>query len=77
MKGAYEEVIRYCTAYNSKGHNLPLSQQQRDLYLQEKASMGSAGLRGNTIYQYCCHIRNIGFKNNWLLWSVGEASEQL
>lgn len=49
MKGAYEEVIRYCTMYNSKGHNLPLSQQQRDLYQQEKASMGSAGLRGNII----------------------------
>ncbi|KAF7247723.1 Calcium-transporting ATPase type 2C member 1 [Varanus komodoensis] len=45
MKGAYEEVIRYCTTYNSKGHSLPLSQQQRDLYQQEKASMGSAGLR--------------------------------
>nr|XP_028605889.1 calcium-transporting ATPase type 2C member 1 isoform X1 [Podarcis muralis] len=45
MKGAYEEVVRYCTTYNSKGHSLPLSQQQRDLYQQEKASMGSAGLR--------------------------------
>ncbi|XP_015281313.1 PREDICTED: calcium-transporting ATPase type 2C member 1 [Gekko japonicus] len=45
MKGAYEEVIRYCTTYNSKVHSLPLSQQQRDLYQQEKASMGSAGLR--------------------------------
>ncbi|XP_028605891.2 calcium-transporting ATPase type 2C member 1 isoform X2 [Podarcis muralis] len=45
MKGAYEEVVRYCTTYNNKGHSLPLSQQQRDLYQQEKASMGSAGLR--------------------------------
>ncbi|XP_039192158.1 calcium-transporting ATPase type 2C member 1 isoform X3 [Crotalus tigris] len=45
MKGAYEEVIRYCTTYNNKGHSLPLNQQQRDLYQQEKASMGSAGLR--------------------------------
>ncbi|XP_042328003.1 calcium-transporting ATPase type 2C member 1 isoform X2 [Sceloporus undulatus] len=45
MKGAYEEVIRYCTTYNSKGHSLPLNQQQRDLYQREKASMGSAGLR--------------------------------
>lgn len=49
MKGAYEEVIRYCTTYNSKVHSLPLSQQQRDLYQQEKASMGCAGLRGNVL----------------------------
>ncbi|XP_034259859.1 calcium-transporting ATPase type 2C member 1 isoform X1 [Pantherophis guttatus] len=45
MKGAYEEVIRYCTTYNNKGHSLLLNQQERDHYQQEKASMGSAGLR--------------------------------
>uniref|UniRef100_A0A2H6MWF3 Calcium-transporting ATPase n=3 Tax=Micrurus carvalhoi TaxID=3147026 RepID=A0A2H6MWF3_9SAUR len=45
MKGAYEEVIRYCTTYNNKGNSLPLNQQQRDHYQQEKAFMGSAGLR--------------------------------
>ncbi|XP_026537489.1 calcium-transporting ATPase type 2C member 1 isoform X3 [Notechis scutatus] len=45
MKGAYEEVIQYCTTYNNKGNSLPLNQQQRDHYQQEKASMGSAGLR--------------------------------
>jgi Ca2+-transporting ATPase len=46
MKGAYEQVIKYCTTYNSKGQTLALTQQQRDLYQQEKARMGSAGLRG-------------------------------
>ncbi|XP_031199462.1 calcium-transporting ATPase type 2C member 1 isoform X1 [Mastomys coucha] len=45
MKGAYEQVIKYCTTYNSKGQTLALTQQQRDLYQQEKARMGSAGLR--------------------------------
>uniref|UniRef100_A0A5F8G749 P-type Ca(2+) transporter n=1 Tax=Monodelphis domestica TaxID=13616 RepID=A0A5F8G749_MONDO len=45
MKGAYEHVIRYCTTYNSKGQTLALTQQQKDVYQQEKSSMGSAGLR--------------------------------
>ncbi|XP_074913477.1 calcium-transporting ATPase type 2C member 1 isoform X2 [Buteo buteo] len=45
MKGAYEQVIRYCTSYNCKGQTLPLVQQQREQYQQEKTSMGSAGLR--------------------------------
>ncbi|XP_029445206.1 calcium-transporting ATPase type 2C member 1 isoform X2 [Rhinatrema bivittatum] len=45
MKGAYEQVIRYCTTYNSKGQTLPLTPQQRELYHQEKTYMGSAGLR--------------------------------
>ncbi|XP_068002473.1 calcium-transporting ATPase type 2C member 1 isoform X1 [Melanerpes formicivorus] len=45
MKGAYEQVIKYCTSYNCKGQTLPLVQQQREQYQQEKASMGSAGLR--------------------------------
>lgn len=46
MKGAYEQVIKYCTTYHSKGQTLALTQQQRDLYQQEQARMGSAGLRG-------------------------------
>lgn len=46
MKGAYEQVIKYCTTYHSKGQSLMLTQQQRDLYQEEKARMGSAGLRG-------------------------------
>ncbi|XP_077347632.1 calcium-transporting ATPase type 2C member 1 isoform X3 [Lithobates pipiens] len=45
MKGAYEQIIRYCTSYSSKGQSLPLNQQQRDLYQQETAYLGSAGLR--------------------------------
>ncbi|OXB65930.1 hypothetical protein ASZ78_002678 [Callipepla squamata] len=45
MKGAYEQVIRYCTSYNCKGQTLPLVQEQREQYQQEKTSMGSAGLR--------------------------------
>ncbi|XP_012892836.1 PREDICTED: calcium-transporting ATPase type 2C member 1-like, partial [Dipodomys ordii] len=45
MKGAYEQVIKYCTTYLSKGQNLALTQQQRELYQQEKVRMGSAGLR--------------------------------
>jgi Ca2+-transporting ATPase len=49
MKGAYEQVIKYCTTYHSKGQNLTLTQQQRDLYQQEKARLGSAGLRGKPI----------------------------
>ncbi|NXK28105.1 AT2C1 ATPase, partial [Arenaria interpres] len=49
MKGAYEQVIRYCTSYNCKGQTLPLVQQQREQYQQEKTSMGSAGLRGKAV----------------------------
>ncbi|XP_059519961.1 calcium-transporting ATPase type 2C member 1 isoform X5 [Myotis daubentonii] len=45
MKGAYEQVIKYCTTYLSKGQTLTLTQQQRDRSQQEKARMGSAGLR--------------------------------
>ncbi|XP_051999926.1 calcium-transporting ATPase type 2C member 1 isoform X2 [Xyrauchen texanus] len=45
VKGAYEQVIRFCTSYNSKGVNLPLNNQQRDLYQQQKSYMGTAGLR--------------------------------
>uniref|UniRef100_A0AAY4A7A7 Calcium-transporting ATPase n=1 Tax=Denticeps clupeoides TaxID=299321 RepID=A0AAY4A7A7_9TELE len=45
MKGAYEQVIRYCTSYNSKGTALLLNNQQRELYQQQKSYMGTAGLR--------------------------------
>ncbi|CAJ0920110.1 unnamed protein product [Ranitomeya imitator] len=46
MKGAYEEVVQYCTVYNSGGMALPLTPQQRAQYLQEeKKTMGSQGLR--------------------------------
>ncbi|XP_056331264.1 calcium-transporting ATPase type 2C member 1 [Danio aesculapii] len=45
VKGAYEQVIRFCTSYNSKGVSMPLNNQQRDIYQQQKSYMGSGGLR--------------------------------
>lgn len=48
MKGAFEQVIRLCTSYNSRGSTLPLTHQQRELYQQQVSYMGSAGLRGKT-----------------------------
>nr|XP_035137531.2 calcium-transporting ATPase type 2C member 2 isoform X1 [Callithrix jacchus] len=45
MKGALEEVIRYCTTYNNGGIPLPLTPQQRSFCLQEEKRMGSLGLR--------------------------------
>ncbi|XP_003965848.1 calcium-transporting ATPase type 2C member 1 [Takifugu rubripes] len=45
MKGAFEQVIRLCTSYNSRGSTLPLTHQQRELYQQQVSYMGSAGLR--------------------------------
>ncbi|XP_048010115.1 calcium-transporting ATPase type 2C member 1 [Megalobrama amblycephala] len=45
VKGAYEQIIRFCTSYNSKGVTLPLTHQQRELYQQQKSYMGTAGLR--------------------------------
>lgn len=46
VKGAFEKVIQFCKTYHSKGASLPLTNQQRELYQQEKTYMGSAGLRG-------------------------------
>ncbi|XP_048416193.1 calcium-transporting ATPase type 2C member 1 isoform X1 [Stegostoma tigrinum] len=45
MKGAYEHVIQFCSNYNSHLQALPLTQQQKELYHQEKTYMGTAGLR--------------------------------
>ncbi|KAK5861653.1 hypothetical protein PBY51_017112 [Eleginops maclovinus] len=45
IKGAYEQVIRLCSCYNSRGSTLPLNHQQRELYQQQISYMGSAGLR--------------------------------
>ncbi|KFW01653.1 Calcium-transporting ATPase type 2C member 2, partial [Fulmarus glacialis] len=45
MKGAFEEVIRYCTLYNSGGISLSLTPQQKAFYQQEGKRMGSSGLR--------------------------------
>lgn len=46
MKGAYEQVICCCSGYNNKGVTLPLTNQQRELFQQQKSYMGTAGLRG-------------------------------
>ncbi|KAF0884819.1 AT2C2 ATPase, partial [Crocuta crocuta] len=45
MKGAFEEVINYCTTYNHGGISLPLTPQQRAFCQQEEKKMGSLGLR--------------------------------
>ncbi|NWU61316.1 AT2C2 ATPase, partial [Pterocles burchelli] len=45
MKGAFEEVIQYCTLYNSGGIALSLTPQQKAFYQQEEKRMGSSGLR--------------------------------
>ncbi|XP_067304255.1 calcium-transporting ATPase type 2C member 1 [Pseudorasbora parva] len=45
VKGAYEQIIRFCTSYNSKDVALPMTHQQRELYQQQKSYMGTAGLR--------------------------------
>lgn len=46
LKGAYEQVIRLCSSYNSRGSTLSLNGQQRELYQQQLQYMGTAGLRG-------------------------------
>ncbi|XP_049324548.1 calcium-transporting ATPase type 2C member 1 isoform X1 [Astyanax mexicanus] len=45
VKGAFEQVIRFCISFHSKGVTLPLTNQQRELYQQQKSYMGTAGLR--------------------------------
>ncbi|KAM9309221.1 calcium-transporting ATPase type 2C member 1 isoform 2-T5 [Pholidichthys leucotaenia] len=45
LKGAYEQVLRFCSTYNSRGSALPLTHQQRELYQQQLSYMGTAGLR--------------------------------
>uniref|UniRef100_A0AAQ5YEM3 Calcium-transporting ATPase n=1 Tax=Amphiprion ocellaris TaxID=80972 RepID=A0AAQ5YEM3_AMPOC len=45
QQGAYEQVIRFCSSYNSRGSTLPLNHQQRELYQQQISYMGTAGLR--------------------------------
>ncbi|KAM9723784.1 LOW QUALITY PROTEIN: calcium-transporting ATPase type 2C member 1, partial [Menidia menidia] len=45
VKGAYEQVIRFCSSYSSRGAALPLSHQQRELFQQQLSYMGSSGLR--------------------------------
>ncbi|GAB0195454.1 calcium-transporting ATPase type 2C member 2 [Grus japonensis] len=67
MKGAFEEVIRYCTLYNSGGISLSLTPQQKAFYQQEEKRMGSSGLRG----------QNIGLCNGKLKAMSGEELDQL
>ncbi|XP_068179275.1 calcium-transporting ATPase type 2C member 1 isoform X2 [Antennarius striatus] len=45
LKGAYEQVVRLCSSYSSRGGVLPLTPQQRELYQQQICYMGSSGLR--------------------------------
>ncbi|XP_051871454.1 calcium-transporting ATPase type 2C member 1 isoform X1 [Pristis pectinata] len=45
MKGAYEQVIRFCSSYSSHSQILQLTQQQKELYQQEETYMATAGLR--------------------------------
>lgn len=49
MKGAFEEVLQYCTLYNSGGISLSLTPQQKAFYQQEEKRMGSSGLRGQSL----------------------------
>uniref|UniRef100_A0A3P9M136 Calcium-transporting ATPase n=1 Tax=Oryzias latipes TaxID=8090 RepID=A0A3P9M136_ORYLA len=45
VKGAFEQVVRFCSSYSSRGAALPLNSQQRELYQQQISYMGSSGLR--------------------------------
>ncbi|XP_018427941.1 PREDICTED: calcium-transporting ATPase type 2C member 2, partial [Nanorana parkeri] len=57
LKGALEEVIQYCTTYNSGGMAMALTPQQKSLYLQEEKNMGSQGLRGSSVGGVCSDLR--------------------
>ncbi|XP_056141546.1 calcium-transporting ATPase type 2C member 1 isoform X2 [Lampris incognitus] len=59
MKGAFEQVIRFCTSYNSRGTALPLSSQQLELYQQQKSYMGTAGLRASRLGLYTKGSRSL------------------
>ncbi|KAK7879565.1 hypothetical protein WMY93_033726 [Mugilogobius chulae] len=52
VKGAFEQVIRFCSSYQSHGATLPLNHQQRELYQQQISYMGSAGLRAGRLGLY-------------------------
>ncbi|XP_051883919.1 calcium-transporting ATPase type 2C member 2-like isoform X2 [Pristis pectinata] len=49
MKGAYEAVIQYCSNYNNGGMPVPLTPQQRAVYIQQQAKLGAEGLRVLTL----------------------------
>ncbi|XP_072374008.1 calcium-transporting ATPase type 2C member 2-like isoform X2 [Scyliorhinus torazame] len=49
MKGAYEGVIRYCSNYSNGGMPVPLTPQQKAIYIQQQAKLGAEGLRVLTL----------------------------
>ncbi|XP_048402516.1 calcium-transporting ATPase type 2C member 2-like isoform X3 [Stegostoma tigrinum] len=53
MKGAYEGVIQYCSNYNNGGMPVPLTPQQKTIYVQQQAKLGSEGLRVLTLAAGC------------------------
>ncbi|XP_036296340.1 calcium-transporting ATPase type 2C member 2 isoform X3 [Pipistrellus kuhlii] len=67
MKGAFEEVVHYCTKYNNGGIALPLTPQQRAFCQQAEKRMGSLGLRG----------QNIGLCNGKLSAMSGEEVDSM
>lgn len=87
MKGAFEEVVRYCTMYNNGGIPLPLTPQQRSLCQQAEKRMGSLGLRGQCLWPapglaFACHADFPGALMQgpqsvrwWSEWQQAVASE--
>ncbi|XP_038662245.1 calcium-transporting ATPase type 2C member 2-like isoform X1 [Scyliorhinus canicula] len=49
MKGAYEGVIQYCSNYSNGGMPVPLTPQQKAIYIQQQAKLGAEGLRVLTL----------------------------
>ncbi|XP_067854215.1 calcium-transporting ATPase type 2C member 2-like [Heptranchias perlo] len=49
MKGAYEGVIQYCSNYSNGGIPVPLTPQQKTVYIQQQAKLGTEGLRVLTL----------------------------
>jgi len=69
MKGAFEEVIRYCTMYNSSGISLMLTPQQKASYQQEEKRMGSSGLRGQSLLSVSLAMPRYLPALFWLGWA--------
>ncbi|GCC35959.1 calcium-transporting ATPase type 2C member 2-like [Chiloscyllium punctatum] len=53
MKGAYEGVIQYCSNYSNGGMPVPLTPQQKTIYIQQQAKLGAEGLRVLTLAAGC------------------------
>lgn len=69
MKGAFEEVIRHCTMYNSSGISLMLTPQQKASYQQEEKRMGSSGLRGQSLLPVSLVVPQYLLAQFWLGWA--------